>query len=66
MEDIPVLVGLAVHIISLILVQMKMESLKANNGTGTISSPSADAVTTKLKVHVKAMQEEAASVAVKL
>ena len=59
MVDIPAPVGLAVCAVALILAQMKMEPLKANNGTGATSSTSADAVTTKLKAHVKAMQEEA-------
>ena len=59
MVDIPVLVGLAVCMVALILVQMKMEPPKANNGTGATFSSSADAVTTKLEAHMKAMQEVA-------
>ena len=66
MVDIPVLVGLAVCTVALILAQMKTEPLKANNGTGATLSSSANAVTTKLEAHVKAMQEKAASVAVKM
>ena len=66
MADILVPVGLMVHTLALILVQIKTEPLKANNGTGTTLSSSADAVTTKLEAHMKAMQEEVASVAVKM
>ena len=66
MADIPAPVGLAVHTVALILVQTKTEPPKANNGTGTTLSSSANTVTTKLKAHVKAMQEEVESVAVKM
>ena len=66
MADIPVPVGLVVRAVALILVQMKTEPPKANNGTGTTPSSSADAVTTKLEAHVKAMQEVVVSVAVKM
>ena len=66
MVDILAPVGLAVHAVALILAQMKTESLEVNNGTGATLNSSVNTVTTKLEAHMKAMQEEAASVAVKM
>ena len=66
MADILAPVGLTVRVVALILAQMKTEPPKDNNSAGATLSSSADAVTTKLEAHMKAMQEEAASVAIKM
>ena len=66
MEGIPALVSRTVHVVVLILTQMNTESGETNNEADAVTTPFVDAVTSKLKVQVKAMQEEVALMATKL